>query len=59
MEELKKLGRDDISVVVGGVIPHQDYDYLYQEGVAGIFRPGAVIADAASKILEVMKEIRS
>ena len=58
MDELKKLGRDDILVVVGGVIPHQDYDYLYKAGVAGIFGPGTVIADAASKILEVMIEVR-
>lgn len=56
MEELAKLGREDILVVVGGVIPAQDYDYLYKEGVAGIFGPGTVIAEAAGKILEVMIE---
>lgn len=56
MEELAKLGREDILVVVGGVIPAQDYDFLYKEGVAGIFGPGTVIAEAAGKILEVMIE---
>jgi methylmalonyl-CoA mutase len=52
IEELAKLGREDILVVVGGVIPAQDYDYLYKEGVAGIFGPGTVIAEATGKILE-------
>ena len=56
MEELAKLGREDILVVVGGVIPAQDYDFLYKEGVAGIFGPGTIIAEAAGKILEVMIE---
>jgi methylmalonyl-CoA mutase len=58
LEELAKLGREDILVVVGGVIPHQDYDFLYEAGAAAIFGPGTVIADAASKILEVMIEVR-
>ena len=52
--ELKKLDRDDILVVVGGVIPPQDYDFLYQAGVAGIFGPGTVLAKAAAQILEKM-----
>lgn len=52
--ELAKLGRDDIYVVVGGVIPHQDYDFLYEQGVAGIFGPGTKIAKAASDILRVL-----
>jgi methylmalonyl-CoA mutase len=56
MEELEKLGREDILVVVGGVIPAQDYDFLYKAGVAGIFGPGTIIAEAAGKILEVMIE---
>lgn len=56
MEELEKLGREDILVVVGGVIPAQDYDFLYEAGVAGIFGPGTIIAEAAGKILEVMIE---
>ncbi len=54
IEELKKLGRDDIMVIVGGVIPHQDYDFLYQAGAVAVFGPGTVIADAAIKILEIM-----
>lgn len=45
--ELKKLGREDILIVVGGVIPPQDYDALYAAGAAAIFPPGTVIADAA------------
>jgi methylmalonyl-CoA mutase len=54
IEELKKLGREDIMVVVGGVVPPQDYDYLYQHGVIGVFGPGTVLSKAASQILEVM-----
>jgi methylmalonyl-CoA mutase len=50
--ELKQLDREDILVIVGGVIPAQDYDFLYQAGVAGIFGPGTVIAVAAQQILE-------
>ena len=53
--ELEKLGRPDILVVAGGVIPQQDYDYLYEKGVAGIFGPGTVIAKAAQEILEKLK----
>ncbi len=49
--ELKKLGREDILVTIGGVIPPQDYDKLYQMGVAGIFGPGTVIADCATEIM--------
>jgi methylmalonyl-CoA mutase len=52
--ELKKLGREDILLVVGGVIPHQDYDFLYEAGVAGVFGPGTKIAIAARQILEVL-----
>jgi methylmalonyl-CoA mutase len=58
IEELKKLGRDDIMVIVGGVIPHQDYDFLYQSGAVAVFGPGTVISDAAIKILEIMIESR-
>ena len=54
IEELKQLGRKDILVVAGGVIPSQDYDYLFKAGVSGIFGPGTVIAKAASQILEIM-----
>ena len=52
--ELKKLGRDDIMVIAGGVIPSQDYDFLYKAGVVGIFGPGTSVALAAIKILEVL-----
>ncbi len=57
IEELKKLGREDIMVIAGGVIPPQDYDFLYQAGVKGVFGPGTVISIAAQKILkELMGE---
>ncbi len=56
IEELKKIGRDDIMVIAGGVIPAQDYQYLYDAGVKGVFGPGTVISIAAQKILtELMK----
>ncbi len=54
IEELKKLGRDDIMVIVGGVIPKQDYQFLYDAGVAGIYGPGTSVADAAVQILEIL-----
>ncbi|MDP3352318.1 MAG: methylmalonyl-CoA mutase [Flavobacteriaceae bacterium] len=54
IEELKKYGRSDILVVVGGVIPSQDYDYLYNAGVTGIFGPGTKITLAAINILETL-----
>ena len=56
IEELKKLGREDIMVVCGGVIPAQDYEYLYQNGAAAIFGPGTVIPDSARKILQLLLE---
>ena len=52
IEELKKYGREDIMVIAGGVIPQQDYDFLYQAGVSGIFGPGTVISLSAIDILE-------
>jgi methylmalonyl-CoA mutase len=52
IEELRKLGREDIAVVVGGVIPAQDYEFLMQNGAAAIFGPGTVIPVAAQKVLE-------
>jgi len=52
--ELRALSRDDILVVVGGVIPPQDYDFLYKAGVAGIYGPGTVIPIAAQKILVML-----
>jgi methylmalonyl-CoA mutase len=54
IEELKKLGREDILVVVGGVIPPQDFEYLYRAGAAGIFGPGTVITLAAQQILKIL-----
>jgi methylmalonyl-CoA mutase len=54
IRELRALGRDDILVVVGGVIPPQDHDYLRQAGAAGVFGPGTVIPLAAQKILEAL-----
>ena len=54
VDELKALGRADIMVIVGGVIPAQDYDFLYERGVAGIFGPGTPIARAAKSILELI-----
>lgn len=54
--ELKQHGRSDILVVAGGVIPAQDYDFLYQSGVAAVFGPGTVIAKAAIKLLEMLLE---
>jgi methylmalonyl-CoA mutase len=58
IEELKKLGREDIMVIVGGVIPTQDYDFLYQSGTAAIFGPGTVISDTAIRLLEILIESR-
>jgi len=52
--ELKKLGRDDIVVIVGGVIPAQDYAQLYKDGAAAIFGPGTPIATAAIRIMEIL-----
>ncbi|MBO5874800.1 MAG: methylmalonyl-CoA mutase, partial [Rikenellaceae bacterium] len=52
--ELKKLGREDIMVIVGGVIPAQDYDALYKAGAAAIFGPGTPVADAAIKMIELL-----
>ena len=52
ISELEAMGRGDILVIAGGVIPQQDYDFLYQAGVSGIFGPGTVIAQAASDILK-------
>jgi methylmalonyl-CoA mutase len=54
IEELRKLNRDDILVVVGGVIPPQDYEFLYQAGAIGVYGPGTVIPVAAQRILEIL-----
>ena len=54
IDELKRVGRSDILVVVGGVVPPQDYQFLYDAGVAGIYGPGAVIPVAAQEIIEIL-----
>jgi len=54
--ELKQAGGEDISVVVGGVIPPGDYDFLYQAGAACVFGPGTVVTDAANKVLNVVEK---
>jgi methylmalonyl-CoA mutase len=54
IEEMKKLGREDILVIAGGVIPPQDYDFLYKAGVAGIFGPGTSVAKAACEIMKIL-----
>ena len=56
IEELKKYDRDDIMVVVGGVIPKQDYQYLFDAGAVAVFGPGTKISEAAIKILEILIE---
>ena len=53
---MKKLGREDILVIAGGVIPAQDYDFLYKAGVAAVFGPGTSVAKAAVTILEFLLE---
>jgi methylmalonyl-CoA mutase len=54
VEELRELNREEILVIAGGVIPERDYDYLYEHGVAGVFGPGTVIAEAAIKLLALL-----
>ncbi len=54
IEELEKQGREDIMVIVGGVVPEQDYEFLYNKGVVGIFGPGTVISLAAQQILKIL-----
>jgi methylmalonyl-CoA mutase len=59
IEELKNLGREDIMVIVGGVIPTQDYQYLYDAGAVAVFGPGTVIPEAAIKMLDILIQMRS
>jgi methylmalonyl-CoA mutase len=54
IEEMKKLGREDIMVIAGGVIPSQDYQFLYDAGVVAIFGPGTSVAAAGRKIMEIL-----
>ena len=56
IEQLKKMGGEDIIVVVGGVIPPADYDFLYEKGVKGIFGPGTAVTDSADKVLQLLEE---
>ncbi|WP_337866808.1 methylmalonyl-CoA mutase [Ignavibacterium sp.] len=56
VQELKKLGREDIIVICGGVIPAQDYDFLYENGASAIFGPGTKIPEAGKKIMELINE---
>ncbi len=54
IEHLKSIGREDILVIVGGVVPPQDYDFLFDKGVAAVFGPGTIISEAATEILKIM-----
>ncbi|MDN6279415.1 MAG: methylmalonyl-CoA mutase [Psychroflexus sp.] len=56
IEELKKRGREDIMIIVGGVIPSADYDYLFDAGAVAVFGPGSRISDAAIQILEILND---
>ena len=56
VEALKAYGREDILVVAGGVIPQQDYQFLYDHGATAVFGPGTVIPDAAARLLELLLE---
>ena len=59
ISELKKLGREDIMVIAGGVIPAQDYEFLYKSGVVAIFGPGTKVSEAGKEILKVLLETYS
>lgn len=54
ISELKKFGREDVIVIAGGVIPEQDYQFLFDNGVSAVFGPGTKIPEAAKEILELM-----
>ena len=56
MEELKRMGREDILVFAGGVIPPQDYDFLYKAGVIAIFGPGTSVAKCACQVMDILLE---
>ncbi len=56
IDELKKLGREDIIVIIGGVIPSQDYEYLYEKGAAAIFGPGTKIPEAGIQVMKIVNE---
>ena len=54
IEELKKYGREDIMIIVGGVVPAQDYQFLFDAGATAVFGPGTKISAAAIQILEIL-----
>jgi len=56
VNELRSRGVNDMVIVAGGVIPHQDYDFLYQHGVDAIFGPGTKLIDAAVKVVQAIKK---
>jgi methylmalonyl-CoA mutase len=56
IEELKNYGREDIMVIVGGVIPKQDYQFLYDTGAVAVFGPGTKISEAAIELLDILLE---
>ena len=56
IEELKKYGREDIMVIVGGVVPKQDYEYLFKAGAVAIFGPGTKISETAIQILDILMD---
>ncbi|MBK8944939.1 MAG: methylmalonyl-CoA mutase [Ignavibacteriae bacterium] len=56
IDELKKLGREDIIVIIGGVIPQQDYEFLYENGASAIFGPGTKIPETGIKVMGIIKE---
>ena len=58
IQALKEINRSDIMVVVGGVIPSKDYEFLFENGVMAVFGPGTIIADAAIEILDILIEVR-
>ncbi len=58
IQYLKSIGRDDILVIVGGVVPPKDYQFLFDNGVAAVFGPGTIISEAASEILKLMISIK-
>ena len=55
IENLKKEGSEDVKVVVGGVIPPGDYEFLYEAGAVGVFGPGSVVADCANLVLDAIE----
>jgi len=59
IQELKKMGGGDIMVIVGGVIPPQDYDFLYDAGVKGIYGPGTPVTESASHVLDLLEKQHS